>query len=490
MLFYIALAFILFLVHQFWWRRRGLPPGPLPLPLIGNLHQFTLAKRWEDKFVEFKNRFGPIYTLYMGPVPVVTVNDYETCVKLFVNEPDTYSDRPTVEHFNLLTRGGTRGIVQSNGSHWLAQRRTALRILRDFGLGKNQMQERILDEVQTVCDILNKEIGEGIRDHNVNQYTDISVGSVINSLICGYRFTKNDKSDEFEHLKYWSNQFIRQFTNPLTNIGVNNAFLARMPLIRTKMLQFKEVFDQLFSFVDRVIKDHKAKNDYENDEFEPVDFVDAYMLEMYKARRTGNDEYFSEEECRNIVLDLWLAGQESTSTTLQWAFAYLVLNPDKQAKIHAELDREIGSDRLILVADRPKLVYLNAAINEVQRCANLAVFNAPHALAKDVTVNGYHLKKRTVIFPQISAIMMDPKNFPDPHKFQPERFIDSKGQLSNIEKLIPFEGLARMELLLFMANLLNQYKFLPGRQPPTAERVVNGGTALCKPYTCQLEKRF
>jgi cytochrome P450 family 33 len=66
LLFILALALTVFLVHHFWWRRRGLPPGPLPLPIIGNLHQLMFVKRWEEKFVEFKERYGPVYTLFMG----------------------------------------------------------------------------------------------------------------------------------------------------------------------------------------------------------------------------------------------------------------------------------------------------------------------------------------------------------------------------------------------------------------------------------------
>jgi cytochrome P450 family 33 len=63
--------FVFFLVHQFWWRRRGLPNGPLPLPIIGNLYQFMFARRWEEKFVEFKERYGPIYTLFLGSYLIV-----------------------------------------------------------------------------------------------------------------------------------------------------------------------------------------------------------------------------------------------------------------------------------------------------------------------------------------------------------------------------------------------------------------------------------
>ncbi|KAI6191051.1 (pine wood nematode) hypothetical protein [Aphelenchoides bicaudatus] len=407
MIILLSVTFILFiLVHQFWWRRQGYPNGPLPLPIVGNIHQFAFHKRWEDKLVEFKEQYGSVYTLFLGPIPVITINDYDTCVQLFAKEGDIYSNRPTLQHFNQITRNGTYGLGQTNGQQWLEQRRAVLRILKDFGLGKNQMQERILDEIHTICDNLNNELKKGVVEHNINQYTDIAIGSVINSLICGYRFTTNNKASEFEHLKHWSDRFTHLITDPITSMGIYSERLSRWPLIRNKITDLREVFDELFSFVDRAIEEHKAHNDYEHTE-------------------------------------------------------------DKQAKIHDELNRVIGSDRTISMSDRFNLPYLNAAINEAQRCSALPVFNVPHALAKDANLNGYNLKKETIIFPQISTIMKDPANFPSPNNFYPERFIDSNGQLFNTEKVVSFsigkrscpgEGLARMELFLLTANLLNQYK--------------------------------
>jgi hypothetical protein len=106
----LSFAFFLFLVHQFWYRRLNLPPGPTPLPFIGNLHSLFSKERAEDKFLEWKNQYGNIYTYFLGPIPIVQVNDYQTAVEMFVKDGSNFEDRVIPEKFFKDSRGGTYGI--------------------------------------------------------------------------------------------------------------------------------------------------------------------------------------------------------------------------------------------------------------------------------------------------------------------------------------------------------------------------------------------
>uniref|UniRef100_A0A914Q6C9 Cytochrome P450 n=1 Tax=Panagrolaimus davidi TaxID=227884 RepID=A0A914Q6C9_9BILA len=167
------------------------------------------------------------------------------------------------------------------------------------------------------------------------------------------------------------------------------------------------------------------------------------------------------------VFDLWLAGQESTAYTLAWIVLYLMKDQKAQKKLHTELSNIVGSNRYITLEDKNNLPYLNAVIAESQRLGNLLVTNIPRRLTEDIDYHGFTLKKDTIVCPEISQVLYDEKIFPEPHKFLPERFLDSNGKFQTKPELIPFsigkraclgESMARAELFLFTANLFNQFE--------------------------------
>jgi cytochrome P450 family 33 len=109
------------------------------------------------------------------------------------------------------------------------------------------------------------------------------------------------------------------------------------------------------------------------------------------------------------------------------------------------------------------------------------------------------IKKGTICIPQISVFFVDPLNFKNPTEFDPSRFIDEKGQLKKCDELVPFsmgkraclgEGLARMEMFLFTANLLNRYKFSAGKTPPTLKKDGGGVAFKTQAYKCKVEQRY
>ncbi|KHJ75585.1 unspecific monooxygenase [Oesophagostomum dentatum] len=290
---------------------------------------------------------------------------------------------------------------------------------------------------------------------------------------------------------------MRDFAHPSATMVFIYPWMRHLPYFSRMynvLISYRNAF---YSFFDKQIEAHAKLVNYETDEYS--DYVEAFLKEQRRREAEGNEGYFSRLQLQNVCLDLWFAGMETTSNTLSWCAVYLLNNPDVQVKIHEELDRVIGSTRPITMADKNSLVYTSALINEVQRLANLLPMNLPHETTRDVRIGKWDIPAKTGVIAQISTVMYDEDIFPDPLTFNPSRFIDEDGKLKKVDELIPFsigkrqclgEGLAKMELFLFIANLFNRFEISceDPANPPTMKKTF-GTTVQPKEYRCFVKAR-
>lgn len=493
-LFLALVVFVLF--YNFYYKRRNLPPGPTPLPIIGNYLTLLRHEPGEDAFIKWRKEYGDVYTYWLGEQPVVAVTDYQKIIDTFQKDGAAYEGRLVSAEMDRITRGGSYGVVLVDGDLWREHRRFALSTLRDFGLGKNLMQERVLDEVVALLSRIDERIAVANAEVELPEMVDFSVGSIINSIIFGYRYDESHRH-EFHEVKRILNEAVKNFGHPLYWIAVKNPHLYhKLPIFRGLIDKIVRENEEMQAYYVKHIEEHEKDVNLEEDA-PPRDFVEAYMRQKAKLDKEGQPHLFTYEQMIGMCGDLFGAGQETSSTTLAWGFNYLINWPQHQERVHEELDRVIGSDRLITVSDRSNLPFTNAVLCEIQRLCNLVPNNVLHTTTREVVVDGYVLPAGTCITPQISVVLYDDTIYKDPKCFNPTRFIDEQGNLKRSDELIPFsvgkrqclgEGLARMELFLFLANLLNHYKFLPGAERPSLKRCF-GGAVACPPYKCKVVKR-
>uniref|UniRef100_A0A8R1E5Y6 CYtochrome P450 family n=1 Tax=Caenorhabditis japonica TaxID=281687 RepID=A0A8R1E5Y6_CAEJA len=442
-------------------------------------------------FRRWTQSYGDVYTFWLGSTPYVMLCSYDIIKETFIRDGDTYVDK-IQQPFQEKFRGGSYGVVETNGAMWRDHRRFALHQLRDFGLGKDLMQEKILIEVGEMFKQFDATQGA---EQDVPKVFDVAVANVINQVIFGYRFD-GEKEAEFKRLKEIMDFQEKNFNNFKTILAVFIPGLGRIlpgPTIDELLDSYKTTF---YTFFDARIEEHRAKIDF--DSIESQDYAEAYLKEQKKRESTGDSTSFCDKQLSNMCLDLWLAGLMTTTTTLSWAISYVLNDLKVLEKVHEEMDRVIGSDRLITTGDKSQLPYMSAVVNECQRCANILPINLMHATTQDTIIKGYHLPKGTGVIAQISTLMLDEKIFPEPYKFNPDRFIDEGGKLRKVEQLVPFsigkrqclgEGLARMELFLFLSNFFNRYQMSPSSEgPPNIDKSKDFGI-LPRRFSAVLRKR-
>ncbi|XP_072552347.1 cytochrome P450 2B4-like [Salminus brasiliensis] len=442
------------------------PPGPKPLPFVGNLPQLL-----ENQMAYIKSmpKYGEMCSMYLGRKPTIVLNTMQIAKEALVQNGAVFSGRPSIPLSRWLNN--EHGIIVAPYGHsWRQQRRFALHTLRDFGLGKKTVEERVAEEAQHLIKEMLKH--EGKPFYPIHPIMN-GVSNIICSIVFGDRFEYDDK--RFARLLEILNENIRFAGSPMAQIFNLVPFIKHFPgphqKIRHNVLALKQ-------FIREEVNEHNKTLDPEN----PRDFIDAYLVEMTK-QKSNEDSTFHDDNMLKSTTDLFVAGTETTATTLRWGLIYMMDHPDVQERCHEEIARVLGFDRFPSMNDRAQLPYTHATVHEIQRCGNIVPLSVVHQTTQPTELRGYQIPAGTDIMPNLTAILTDREHWKYPDTFNPENFLDEKGQFCKNDAFVPFslgprvclgETLARTELFIFFTSLLQRLKFSwpPGAPRPNMDGIV------------------
>lgn len=481
-------------VYWLWTKSRrpytkyNIPPFPAPPKFIFG-HMLMIRNNSRQKFREWRETVGDIFSLDIGGQHNIVVSGYDNIKDLLVKQADKIPDTPHTFR-NDVIKEVNKGILGASGANWKEQRTVSLAILRTFGMGKNVLAEKIQEEVEVY---INKLANFNAQPADVKLLTNISVSNVICAIIIGKRFDHDDPYfvTFMEHL----NNSVRYGTK-MTLLKLF-PFLYYVPgdLFYAKRWA-KSVLATNNVFAKAYIEDIKKSF---NQEEEPTTFIAAYLQELKKRQDKGEPTLMDEANLVAIIRNLFAAGTETTSTTTLWCMLYMLYNPEVQEKVYQEIVANVGSERAPNMHDKQNLTYLNAVIQETQRLASLVPIAIPRVVSANFELNGYTFPKGSVILPNIDSVLHDKKIWGDPEKFRPERFLDTSGNLVHPEETIPFsigrrvclgEALAKMELFLFLSAVLQRFKLVPADPAnlPSLEAIV-GITCMPHPFKLRFIER-
>ncbi|KAM9323976.1 cytochrome P450 2G1-like [Gastrophryne carolinensis] len=476
----LFVAFIISrLFYSIWnslYRRGNLPPGPTPFPVVGNVLQIRKGQL-VTSLIKFAEKYGSVYTIYFGHKPVVILSGYETVKEALVDQAEDFGGRgkfPSVDEFFAGT-----GISFSNGEVWKDLRRFSITILRNFGMGKKSIEERIQEEASFLVAEINtfKQ-----RPFNPTNLLVQAVSNVICSIVFGDRFEYDNQS--FQQLL---SQFEKTFRAVSSTWGQMADILPEiMKYVPGPHQRICSDLRKLETFVMERVKINQETLDPNS----PRDYTDCFLIKHQKEK---NNPSFNTNNMIMSILSLFFAGTETISTTLRHSFLIFMKYPEIQAKIHKEIDQVIGEKCNLTIDDRSKMPYTNAVIHEIQRFCDILPFSLPHAVTKDVSFKGYTIPKGTDVFPLLCSVHRDPRKFSNPDKFNPNHFLDSNGSFMKNDGFMVFsagkrvclgEGLARTELFIFLTTILKNFK-LTSKTKFTEEDItpqLNGFANVPIPY--------
>lgn len=456
------LVTLLFQVIRFYSKVKSLPPGPFPLPILGNVLIFLKnGDRLPTQVMsDLSKVHGPVYTFWTGPVPAVIINDTKISKEALTKIE--FAGRPSFGELNEVFFGkDSIDIVLSDfGREWEVLRKVSHSAVRKFAI--SEKLPSIIDwQVKNLLQEIKKQNGNGPFDPG--EYVAFLMMSLLATSAFGKEFKMSDPDFKI----------LNEAANLQNQRNGRMVLIAFVPLLKHVFRKdYQIIWDTCEAQRNYAIKQYK---DHQATYKEGVirDFMDAMITAKREAESEDSSDakYLKDFNIVNATLDLFAAGSETTKTTLLWLFLLLANYPEYQKAIREEVEAAIGPDEIPSPKHRAKCNLLQAFILETMRFKPIVPFGAPHKTIVDTELAGHKIKKDVLVLISIEAGSMDKDIWGDPEVFRPERFLDDKNNFNPKpnQLFLPFgsgrrvclgEKLATANSFMIVAGFLHQTKGL------------------------------
>ncbi|PLB49817.1 cytochrome P450 [Aspergillus steynii IBT 23096] len=403
------------LVNEFirWNRRiKGLP-GPQGLPVIGNLRQVTQSFSAEQ-YRQWSEKYGPVYQVQLGNIPVVIVNTADSAKSLFLNQSSALISRPL---FHVLHKTVSKSVASIGTSPWDESCKFR-RKLAAGALNRPKVQsyepiilletrEFIQELLQASCENTEVEFKPTVHRLSLNLVLTLNYGTRVSS-------TKDLQEDALYAEIIEVENEISRFRSTSKNL-TNYIPLLRLlePLLWKKSAAYSaQIGQRRIAYNNKLLNRLKEAVKYDTDK--PC--IQGNVL------RDPESVGLSSKELLSISLSM-MAGADSTQPTIAWAILFLAHNQHVQQRAFNEIQR---SGAIIdSKVETQEVEYIHVLTKELMRVYTVLPLGMPRETTETVHFEGRAIPPGTMVFLNAYGCNRDGDAFADPWTFKPERWLDN-----------------------------------------------------------------
>uniref|UniRef100_A0A3Q3LWB7 Cytochrome P-450AROM n=1 Tax=Mastacembelus armatus TaxID=205130 RepID=A0A3Q3LWB7_9TELE len=411
---YISYKLLSSYLHK-WVEMKPIPGVPGTYPFIGNALQFkTNAGDFFRQIEDYTHTFfdAPLLKIWIGPIPFVILFHAETVEPILTNS--VHMDKAYV--YNFLHPWLGTGLLTSTGHKW-RQRRKMLTptfhfsILTDFLEVMNEQAEILVEKLKS-------QAGKG--PFNCFSYITLCALDIISETAMGKKIYAQSNSDsEYVKSVYKMSDIIsrRQRTPWFWPDFVYRYFGNRWEHDKTLKVLHTFTYKVICERAD-LISSNASDSDTDQGKRKRWAFLDMILKTTDEEGNRMSDHDIQEE-----VDTFMFRGHDTTAAAMNWALHLLGSHPEVLSKVQQELQEVFGtSDRPVNTEDLKKLKYLGCVIKEALRLFPSVPFFA-RSICEDCHINGFKVPKGAQAIVITYALHRDPRYFPEPEEFRPERFL-------------------------------------------------------------------
>ncbi|KAJ6530948.1 cytochrome P450 [Mycena vulgaris] len=401
-----AAAALLFYYVYTGKHREPLPPGPRGWPLIGNVFDMPKSHAWRT-FARWGEIYGGIMSITLLGQPFIILNDPAIATEFLDKRGNIYADRPTLEMAKMS------GYDRLLSSARYGPRFREYRKLIGKVIGTRGSMVKLYPVEDYQANMFLKRVLEN--PAAFEQATRKMAGAMVLHLTYGYKI-REQGSDPLVDLAEKAFAEFSQITRP-------GAFLVDvMPLLKyvpswLPGANFKRLAKMYAKWSALTVASGSILLRFPQARGKERP---SYASDLLQDREISEDRIF---DIKWSAASFYGAGADTTASIVTAYFLAAAKYPEVQARAQAEMDGVVGRDRLPILEDRESLPYIEAVCMELYRWLPIVPLAVPHRAMDDDIYEGCFIPKDALVIANVWKFLHDPKVYPDPFVFNPDRFM-------------------------------------------------------------------